>query len=356
MKGKVFVVLLALAILATALFAETTTIPTSPACSSASTFTENDWKSLAVIGLTISAVLIGLFFMAGKVLENAALITRAKGDAQQLLVTTLILIIFTSFVITICSIDATQFGLKQSTIFDSARAYFTYAQSKAVAAYAQGAKLVMTAAGLSTIYTSGSLEPAWEWLSYSTSPLTGLNVILGPLNFVMHFSVLNIAVASSQIFILDAIELSFLSLLLPLGIVCRCFSPFREFGGILIGLAIGLYLIYPLMFAISYLMLDQPPAHDIPDTTWEPTVFQCAFWISVTNLVPYTMPFVQLIANAYADTLITQTKDFLTELGSALLVIYVLPAINWIIIGVAVRDISRALGEEVDISTLGRMI
>jgi len=76
----------------------------------------------------------------------------------------------------------------------------------------------------------------------------------------------------AQIAVLKFFEMSMFTVFLPIGIILRSFPPTRGAGAVLIAIAIGFYIVYPLVFTILY--IGTPPALDgclvqVPEGTTE---------------------------------------------------------------------------------------
>ncbi len=67
-----------------------------------------------------------------------------------------------------------------------------------------------------------------------------------------------------QMNFLSWVESSAFTVFLPLGIVLRIFPFTRGAGATLMAIAIGLYLVYPLMMVIMYTMVDPPKGCEVP--------------------------------------------------------------------------------------------
>jgi len=324
------------------------------------TSADSNWKTLCIVGLFIASLLTAMIFMLGRALDNQSLINRAKTDLYQIMVTAAILVVFASFISGLCAIDATQFGLTAPSLFDASRSYFLYAQSVAFNSYISTVNSIMLLSGLSSLYVKG--EPikigAYIGIGMDMRPFAGFTSALGALNLLSNLTMLSVSITSGFITILNAIETWFLNLLLPAGVVLRCFTPTREFGGVLISIAIGLFIFYPLLFAFSYMLIGQLPPLPLPDTGgWlEFTLSELAIFSS-TSILPFglivtTLGQMLFIGGMAGDSI----AEAFTQVGGALLPVFILPAINWIILVSIVKGISRVMGEEVDISSLTRLI
>ena len=343
-----------------------TSIVSADTCEIATTFIKqggditSTWGMRAVIAIVLSSIIAALFFMIGKGLGKAEIVNKAKTDVYQIGITALILILFGAFVGGICNINAKQFGLPKESLFDDARAYFEYAKGKALEAVSETAGSILYINAAASIYArltvlAPNIGPT---VMLGVSPYSGLSSAIGALQFMMNMALIQVAIAQAWIAVLDAIETSFLQLLLPVGVLLRCFMPTREFGGVLMSIAIGFFLFYPLMFSIAYLVLGAPQPPGTPSIdAHEGTVRGAFITIATTSLVPgagiasMLAYFIQ-----FGDLAATTIINGMSAIGNALLSVFILPAIMWIIIAELVRNMSRALGEEVDIGSLARMI
>lgn len=348
--------LVALSMLANLVFAD--------ACEVATTFFKEGsltetWGVRAVIALALSSLLVALFYMIAKGLGKPELANRAKTDLNQVLMTALILVIFSAFVGGICAIDARQFGLPKSSLFENSKSYFEYARSTAMAAYVETANAIMKISGLASFRATENLIPAGLFVNITlfVLPFAGLNSAIGALQFMMNVVLTTVAVSSAWIAVLTAIESSFLQLLLPAGVLLRCLMPTRELGGVLIAIAVGFFVFYPLLFSISYLVLGAPPEKAAPSTDWYGSIIKLYTPLTVTSLLP-AAGLVTLVAEFFVVRNMAGTAIIagMAAVGDTLLAVFILPAINWIILAELVRGMSRALGEEVDIGTLARMV
>jgi len=320
----------------------------------------NNWKTWSIIALTTSGFLIALTYMLGMALENIPLLNRAKTDLNQFFATVIILAVFYGFVSSICSINTTQFGLSGPTLFDSAKSYFRYAESLSFAAYQSDMDAMMYISAVSSLYVgSAAMIPLGTLLTIQLSvrPFSGYSVMNGVLQFLSNAVSLSVALSTGYGVILDAIQGWFLNLLLPIGVVLRCFTPTRDFGGVLMSISIGLFIFYPLMFSLSYLMLGTPGPVSVQNESLLMPMLSLLGLFTAAAIIPFGV--VGLIG--YQFTLVssvaaTKAGTALGSIGGLVLPVFVLPAINWIIIVMLVRSLSKSMGEEVDISALSRMV
>jgi hypothetical protein len=98
-----------------------------------------------------------------------------------------------------------------------------------------------------------------------------------------------------------------------------------------------------------------PPS--LPDMDWSTKVDWAVAKTLVFSSIPFGNVGIMLISlSTDGDRVMDDLLDAYGKVGKTILPIYILPAINWIILAALVRELSKVLGQEVDISGLARMI
>lgn len=188
----------------------------------------------------------------------------------------------------------------------------------------------------------------------------------------------NMTVAVSVAFMINWAQLvvyvfalqGFLKYYLPFGIFLRCFTPTRRLGGTLIGMTIAFLLIFPALILLAYSVFYSQGGPMLSVTSMieyyiNDTNFKQSFSDFFTN--NFTGGFVDLIGTAFGGigTLLQALvgKFFLmmvilpiSIVSWAFIIGFVVPAFNIIMFTQAARGLSKSFGEEVDISSLTRMI
>jgi hypothetical protein len=330
------------------------------------TSAEQNWKSLSFIGLLLSAALVSIIYMIGKAMDAPGLMARAKTDLIQVAVTGIALVLLYGILSGLCAIDAREFGFGFSSFFDGANKYFEYCRQLALKTYLDSANSIMVISAFSSFSVNTP-----EFLRFGNyfsigiflKPYAGYGLMIGAINWFASLVLLSYSLVTGFMVVLNAIQVYFLNLLLPAGIVLRCFSPTRDFGGVLIAISIGMFVFYPLLFSFSYMITAiaenqaelTPPS--LPDMDWYPQVRAAVATALVYSVIPFANVVVLLRAlSSSGNIAITALLNAYGEVGQTILPIYILPAINWIILAAIVRELSKVLGQEVDISGLARMI
>lgn len=324
-----------------------------------STSVDMNWKTWSFLGVMASFGLLSVTFMFGKAIGSQPLISRAKEDLTQTIVTMMILLIIMSVLGGICSFNVSEIGAHGSTFFDGARGYFNYAKLTALSAYTQTSGTVMYVSAASSMFVQSRFSRGFV---LNSIPFVGLGSTADPLQFVMNMVFIQIIVAHGQLLLLDIIESNIFNLLFPAGLIMRCFTPTREFGGTLMAIALGLFLFFPFLFSLNYMLVgNAAPPEDVAASDWKGLLIGIGSGAALTSTIyvgGINIGF--LIVLGFIDTIISKAQremvGALFTLGNATLSVFILPAISWVILGAMTRSLSTYLGEEVDISGLARLV
>jgi len=196
----------------------------------------------------------------------------------------------------------------------------------------------------------------------SFSPMSGLSVFVQVLNTLMQsliFLGIIVNVENALIMFIDKVALT---LFLPIGMVLRCFFATRRIGGALIALAVGAYIVFPLVLSLNAVAVNQA------------TLSSFASLIPVNATLATLNPFqtFQSAGNFSDPAKITEYIDKITRANQggldainrlpAILVTYialiivqivVLPVVALIITGIAIKELAVVFGAEVDLGKLG---
>ncbi len=217
------------------------------------------------------------------------------------------------------------------------------------------------------------------------SPMAGL---ASPLKQLVY----NMSVALALAFVINHAQLvvyifsiqAFLKYYLPIGIFFRAFLPTRRLGGTLIGVAIAFLFVFPAISVITYTMFYSPAGG--PLVTFRLMLTQYMGDNCDPSASPGQVCFMGTLRNFYSSNFTGVGGSvidliggvvgglgnlFQSAIGNLLLMLiifpvsvvswafaigFVVPAFNVIIFTQAAKSLSKSFGEEVDISSLTRMI
>jgi len=147
-------------------------------------------------------------------------------------------------------------------------------------------------------------------------------------------------ITMAQILLLKISEKLF-GFLLPAGIILRSFGITRGFGGALIAIALGFYLIYPLSIVLFYGML-----LDNVDTGLK----------GLKSQAPPSTDIFSSISNAISGAWSAIGDAVCGFIGLLVVGAVLVPFLTFIVVIAFVKGLSGALGEEVDVSNLTRLV
>ncbi len=164
----------------------------------------------------------------------------------------------------------------------------------------------------------------------------------------------------------------FLGYYLPIGVFLRCFLPTRRLGGTLIAVCLSFLLIFPFLTTLTYFIFYNENG---PMITFRSFIVQYYgpggdFWTKISHFLnPFTYSsglfgFVtgalgsigNLLQDVFGSIFLVIMVFPISVVGKAFMIGYLMPAFNILIFTQAALSLSKSFGEEVDISSLTRMI
>jgi len=216
------------------------------------------WAGYASIGVLLSIFIITLVYMAGSVLGLANISVWAKNELFQALGSLIIVANLIFIVGILCSpalpplfgLDPGIIGLSgQPNLYDYAFAYTEWLNRQIIEGWLH-AFIIQWRVAIATSYTYGA-QPGG--IGITLQPMAGLSALESALNLILQSFTIAWITNMVQIEILKFILVSMFNIVLPMGVVLRCFSFTRAFGGALMGIAVGLFIFYPILLGINML-------------------------------------------------------------------------------------------------------
>ena len=206
------------------------------------------------------------------------------------------------------------------------------------------------------------------------APLAGLATPIKQILYNVNTALaIGFIINAAQAIVFKFAVFAFLQFYLPLGVLLRSFTPTRRIGGVLIAIALGFLFILPITAMMSaevatssnspligianaegiiWAKYIQPGAANSTPTGMLKGMAQFLWSITGGALINLGTYFKGALAQLFAFALMLP----LTTVGISFAIAYLLPALHVLILVQAVKEMSKALGEEVDITTLTRMI
>ncbi len=194
--------------------------------------------------------------------------------------------------------------------------------------------------------------------------------------------IINVAQLYVYVFVLDA----FMRYYMPMGIFFRCFTPTRRLGGTLIAIGLTFLFVFPALSTITFSMLYNKAggplltfsdllSYYVSDYTSDPSSGQPDFQrftsnffhskftttgsgdVSLTDLATGTFGMIGGMLEGVLGSVFLILLIFPVSIVSLAFVLgFVMPAFNVIVFSEAAKGMSKSFGEEVDVSSLTRLI
>ncbi len=338
---------------------------------------------LSGAALMVSAVLLAFGYVWGTMFRNPQLIAYVKAELLEILVTGAMLAIIFAGVgamsgLTVGDVMPQQMmpaGVEKTTgIYDAAAAYYQQVDND------MSGWLGMNYIMNMYVDQVASVTPYARPLGVGmvASPMAGF---ASPIKQLLY----NMTVALALAFIINHAQLvvyvfavdAFLKFYLPLGVFLRCFTPTRRIGGTLIGVSVAFLFIFPLLSLTTYSMFYQNGGG--PLLTFNSMLTQ---YMSDTSTGSFQSTFSSFFTGNFSDigsSVMDLVGGVLGGLGTvfqkligtmmlfflivpcaavswAFAIGFIVPTFNIIIFTQAARGLSKVFGEEVDVSSLTRMI
>ncbi len=340
-----------------------------------------EWQALAVLALAVSSGILALIYLFNRLFGNEQGDAWVKIEIFELLSTAFIIVAIIAIMDAACITPVGALGLnaegdiQDMNIFDAA--------SETLSSFSWVLTYTMT--GLHTFYipfdfmTTQTMTAHPLGMGTVIQPTAGMGAVIKP-GYVNALQMMSVAfiVIRAQLLLLDFSTFAMLKYYLPLGILLRCFTPTRRIGGTLIGLVIGLVLVFPSLivlngiFASSFTSTTNPLGLNEPfeflasimsaggATIWGEMIDNVSGSLGsgVGGFTPFSIfhipiaiasSFLGLFAGFYAFL-------FIWAAGQSFLIGLFFPALNTLLLVTTIRYLSKAFGEELDVTNLTRMI
>ncbi len=325
-------------------------------------FGYNDWIGTSLIALTFSLMVIVFMYMIAAFFQKPDATANAKLELYELAVTAAIFVVVFLLLNGMCSVKTGWIfpGAGATSIVGTTTSWadksIYYSASNYLMEFADDTLGWMSAQyGLYMFIdfvTSMELSSTPMGIGATMRPTSGLGAVVKPvLNNAFTAEAVAVVTTQAQVYVMDFGTYALLKYLLPIGLVLRSWIMTRRIGGTLIALTMTFLFIYPLIIIPTYAIVNDSLMSSIG-------YVKGAAAANVFNAMTVFKLFLELTFKWIWG------PDFL--LGYALLAMPVIakvfiggvfmPLFTTLIAVTTVRYLSRALGEEIDITNLTRMI
>jgi len=346
------------------------------------------WAALAGLALATSAVILACIYLLGVLFRNAGLSANAKAELYEVIVTAIMIVFIYMGLGAMSNLAIGSFlptemipGMDPDTglaVSPNANVYDVTAKYYRQVDKDMAGWLEMNYILNMYVDQIASITPYARPLGVGlvASPMAG---IASPLKQLFY----NMAVALSLAFIINYAQLvvyifsikAFLNYYLPMGILLRAFTPTRRIGGTLIGVGLTFLFVFPAMSTISYCIFYNPSTGPLISfrtmmvTYLADPNFQDSFTsfmghgddkdigLGLMDLISGSLGGIGgILEKVVGSTLLTLILFPASVVAWAFVIGFILPAFNIMVLTQAAKVLSKSFGDEVDISSLTRLI
>jgi hypothetical protein len=302
------------------------------------------WQWIAFLAASTIWIVSILVYVVGYALNHEKAIIWAKEQMQEAVLAMVITMFVVGLVSFLCTIDLRSLGMGGSCAFGNTYNLVDAAFCSLESVYLsimQGFLLVLginSALGAASTITMG-FAPGGVGAVFS--PFAFMGDIANSL-LLATIALMTAAVLTLTQMVLVKMTAAIFVILFPIGVILRSFGATRGFGGGLIAIALGFFIMYPLLVILFYGMIggNIGIADDLrSDYSNLGDSFQSA-GPSPTD------------PNWFGGML----GPFIGFIGKAIMGAIFVPLLMFMVLIAFVKGLSTALGEEVDVSNLTRLI
>lgn len=321
-----------------------------------------DWRVLVFVGLLITLACLAVLYMVASFLRNAKLVAWVNSELFQAIATALLTALLIAWIGAMCTVPAAfvNDAYAGKNIFKVSDEYIEWGEQigKDVFVYSIVTNYFI---GLITGYHF-NFDPLG--VGSKMTPLGAFSQVSNLTSIMMSAMMVSYLVLIAQKLIVEYIRLAIPYFFLPLGLLMRALSPTREFGGAMVGLSIALIVFYPLTLVFNDSLVRQPIEQS--------QVFQnlknnfigmvssnldlAAAFVAIP-IALFTGPILGFVSVLAVLKVVAEiVLIFMRAAVYYFIIAVVLPIFNFIFIIGITKDLSKVLGDEVDVTNLTRMI
>ena len=326
-----------------------------------------EWQALAVAAMAASVAILVILYLVDVFFGNEQGIAAIKLELFELFTTAFIVLVVIALLDAACIIPI------GAILAPDEVAHLNLFEAAAQILDDFSKSIVIVSTILHGVYihldflTTTTLTQRPMGMGTEFQPTAGIGAVMKPA-FINSLQMLAVSfiIVRAQLAILDFVTFAMLKFYLPIGIILRSFTPTRRIGGTLIGLTLGLVLVYPYLIILNGLTIyDMDPFYideylgsigGMLDAAWEPfNDFQGGALSLAGGLDILTM--IKLfISSLFGSLLGIYLALTLRTAAVAFMIGLFFPALNMLILVTVVRYLTKSFGEEIDVSNLSRMI
>lgn len=328
-----------------------------------------DWQFYSALAVTASASILAVLYMINTFFGNSEGAAWVKLEIFELGATVFIAMVLVGLIDAAC-VTPVGFLISSPEVAD-----LNVFDAAAQTLDSFSLNLIEVTSLLHTVYipidfiTTTTMTAHPLGMGTAVQPSGGMGAVVKPTmtNALQMMSVAYIIIRA-QLLALDFSTFAFIKYYLPLGFLMRCFAPTRRIGGTLIGLSVGLVLVFPSLVVLNGLIVYTQDPFDVSEylpltdiltsDAFEPLNMSVENFLSLDSFNPFNIfHLLKIVLSAPLGVTVSLYMFLaLRTAGVAFLLGLFFPALNTLVLVTTVRYLTRSFGEEIDVSNLTRMI
>ncbi|VVB98093.1 Uncharacterised protein [uncultured archaeon] len=317
----------------------------------------NSWAGASIMALLASAAVLAFLYMLATLLQNQSALANVRLELYEFAVTAAILTVVFLLLNGMCSVKTSWVYPDISSVNpDWADKSMYYSSTNYLMQFADYTLRIMSLQYVAYMFidwvTSMEISSTPMGIGATLKPVSGLGSVFKPvLNNAFSAETIGVVTTEAQVYVMDYGSYGLLKYFLPLGLVLRSFNVTRRIGGTLIALTLVFLFIYPPLVILTYAPVNASMLSTID-------YFKGAYGAGVIGASTGLWMFIQFAATylwgpdfLFAYALATMPAAAKIFFGAVFM-----PLFNTVILVTTARYLSKALGEEIDITNLTRMI
>ena len=289
------------------------------------------WQALCVFAAFTVFLVSILAYSLGYALNHQKAIIWAREQMREAILAMFIALFVIGFVSFLCGLNLDSLGMGSGNFVDVGFSYLNTMYSRIMEGYLVVIAINSVMSWISTMtigFAPGSVGPVFAPFAFLGDIANSMVVAL--------IALMTSAIIMLTQMILLKMTASLFSILFPVGIILRSFGITRGFGGGLMAIAIGFFIFYPLLIVIFYGAVAQDISNSYNGLT-----------DSFQNAGP----------SPSSPSWFSGMIDYITGfVGGIVMAAIFIPLVMFMVLIGAIKGLSMALGEEVDVSNLTRLI
>lgn len=201
------------------------------------------WIALCFIAILLIMMFLSIAYMCGVLFKRTNWIIWAKNEFYQSIISTIMILVVAWFSLAACEAS---FAVAQGNPFKVADIYLNNLVWEKTLKIAHSVFMTGIFASITAAFFLPIGAPPG-----GTRPFAGLNAISGVTGFLFAFVSAFFSSLLMQSILLKIIQALMFKIVLPLGVFFRVFPFLRQAGATFIAIALGFYLVFPMMYVLD---------------------------------------------------------------------------------------------------------